>query len=130
MAKRQRQPRHKGFKRSAREWEASIAGHIGKFIDRITIDHALKLATFGGILYFYKVLKDDPWESSIVNTVVDYALLNSKTEAGVGLAAGHIAIAAIAEAVEGYMKKRKEEYPEAFWVGPFYKGKPGQYPLF
>ena len=34
----------KGFKRSQKEWEESIAAHIGKFGDRITLDDLLAIA--------------------------------------------------------------------------------------
>jgi len=46
MAKKQRKPR-KGFTRSKKQWEESIAGHIGKFIDNMKGDDLLNLFAAG-----------------------------------------------------------------------------------
>jgi len=36
-------PKPKGFKRSQKEWEASIAEHVGKFFDKMTIHDILRV---------------------------------------------------------------------------------------
>lgn len=48
--KRKRKPR-KGFSRSKKEWEETIASHIGKAIDRFTIDDFLTIGVgiWGGL---------------------------------------------------------------------------------
>ena len=46
MNLRQRRKR-KGFSRSGKEWEESIAEHIGKFIDRLSPDDIPRLASMG-----------------------------------------------------------------------------------
>lgn len=61
MVKRKK-PR-KGFKRSRKEWEKSIAGHIGKFIDRLSAEDVTKLAMFGVSTYVLKELKLIRWEA-------------------------------------------------------------------
>ena len=43
MAKK---PPNKGFKRSEKEWEESIAGHIGKFVDKLTLDEITRVSLF------------------------------------------------------------------------------------
>jgi len=50
MAKKHRKPR-KGFTRSAKEWEKSIATHIGKFIDNLTLKDVTEAALMGGLAY-------------------------------------------------------------------------------
>ena len=42
-----RKKARKGFKRSAKQWEESIATHIGKFIDRLTVNDILNVLAFG-----------------------------------------------------------------------------------
>lgn len=37
----------KGFNRSQKEWEESISGHIGKLIDRISVDDVMKATALG-----------------------------------------------------------------------------------
>jgi len=44
MAKRKPKKPRKGFNRSAKEWEASIARHIGKFIDNLKGEDILNLS--------------------------------------------------------------------------------------
>ncbi|MFH1327292.1 MAG: hypothetical protein ABIH76_00330 [Candidatus Bathyarchaeota archaeon] len=44
VKRKQRKPR-KGFNRSAKEWEQSIATHIGKFIDNLDAKNVLDLFT-------------------------------------------------------------------------------------
>lgn len=60
MVKRKR--RNKGFKRSKKEWEESIAGHMGKFVDRLSAEDIVKLAMFGTSTYVLKELKLIHWE--------------------------------------------------------------------
>ncbi|GAH96748.1 unnamed protein product [marine sediment metagenome] len=45
MVKKQRKPR-KGFTRSQKEWEETIAAHIGKFIDKLTVTDVMNVAVF------------------------------------------------------------------------------------
>jgi len=47
MAKKQRN----GFNRSQKEWEESIATHIGKFIDKLTLKDVTEAALMGGLAY-------------------------------------------------------------------------------
>lgn len=39
----------KGFKRTQKEWEASIAEHIGKFFDKMTIHDILRILVDAGV---------------------------------------------------------------------------------
>lgn len=54
MAKKR--PR-KGFKRSQKEWEESIAGHIGKAIDNFSFDDFIAIAIGTAAAYRFK----NPW---------------------------------------------------------------------
>jgi len=47
MAKGKRKP-NKGLTRTKKEWEESFAGHIGKLIDRTSLDDVLRLILFAG----------------------------------------------------------------------------------
>jgi len=40
-------PKAKGFKRTPGEWEESVAGHIGRFVDKLTPEMATKLGLWG-----------------------------------------------------------------------------------
>lgn len=54
MAKKKR----KGFSRSAKEWEESIAGHLGKFIDKLTLTDIMNIAAFASTSYLsYTAIK-------------------------------------------------------------------------
>jgi len=53
-----RKPR-KGFTRSNKEWDESIAEHIGKFIDRMTVKDVEELLLNAGLAYAgYQLYKD------------------------------------------------------------------------
>jgi len=65
-------PKRKGFKRSKKEWEESITTHIGKFVDRFSLDDLITvgvgiwaalhtnnpLATFHGMIG-YKLARSE-----------------------------------------------------------------------
>lgn len=51
MAKKRVKKPRKGFKRSAKEWEETIAAHIRKFIDRLSVNDILNLLAFGSATY-------------------------------------------------------------------------------
>jgi len=61
----------KGFSRSKKEWKESIAGHIGKAIDRV--DPIKATAFVGGAYIIYKVL-DNP---KIINSYENIQLAGS-----------------------------------------------------
>jgi len=85
------------------------------------IPHVLDLAGFLGLLYMYYV-----WEKSTLfgpshnfqnamklalpQAALDYLLLKTHSEIGVGAAVGHIAIRGSAEVFEGLLKQSFEEY--------------------
>ena len=50
----------KGFKRSQKEWEASIAEHMGKFFDKLTTQDLIKLAAICAGTYSIKRLMSWP----------------------------------------------------------------------
>lgn len=61
MAKKQRKPR-KGFTRSQKEWEESIAAHIGRFIDRLSVRDVVYGVTFGlGAWHVYNLIPKKVW---------------------------------------------------------------------
>lgn len=39
----------KGFTRSKKDWEESVAGHIGRFVDKLTVNDVLNLTVFGAV---------------------------------------------------------------------------------
>lgn len=47
---KQKKP-NKGFERTNKEWEQSIAGHIGKFIDGLRVPDVIELILYGGLAY-------------------------------------------------------------------------------
>jgi len=49
----------RGFQRSAKQWENSIADHVGKFVDRLTFTDVLNMMAFGGGAYatYYGITK-------------------------------------------------------------------------
>lgn len=58
MVKKPKKPR-KGFNRSAKEWEKSIATHIGKFIDGMKENDLMDLCLNAGLAYAgYETFKD------------------------------------------------------------------------
>lgn len=85
-----------GFKRTQKQWESSIADHIGNFVDRITIEHLLEILGFAGLFYtYYQWEKDDrPLEEVVAwalpQASIDYLLLKSRTDAGVAVVVGHL----------------------------------------
>jgi len=52
----------KGFKRSQKEWEVSIAEHVGKFFDKMTMEDIVKLAMFGSTTVVLKELGLLRWQ--------------------------------------------------------------------
>lgn len=59
MAKKKQRKARKGFTRSAKEWEKSIATHIGKFIDKLTSKQIMELITNGIVAYAgYKAVEN------------------------------------------------------------------------
>lgn len=58
MAKKRRKKPRKGFTRSEKEWEESIARHIGKAVDRID---PLKAIIYGGLGYLGWKTFDNPF---------------------------------------------------------------------
>lgn len=43
--------KRKGFSRSQKQWEESVAAHIGKFIDKLTLTDVMNIAVFGSASY-------------------------------------------------------------------------------
>ena len=57
------QERKKGFRRSKKEWEESVSLHVGKFIDKLTMDDLVKLSMFFTATWFSKeigILRAEP----------------------------------------------------------------------
>jgi len=51
--------KRKGLSRSQKQWEESIAAHIGKFIDKLTLTDVMNIAVFGASSYVaYTSIKD------------------------------------------------------------------------
>ena len=53
--------KRKSFTRSNKEWEESITGHIGKFIDKITVDEIMKGSAFLGGAYLVHEFITNPY---------------------------------------------------------------------
>lgn len=52
---RRRSSHGSGFRRTARQWENSIADHLGKFVDRLTFTDVLNMVAFSaGSIATYK----------------------------------------------------------------------------
>jgi len=51
----------KGFRRSQKQWEESTAEHIGKFIDKITINDIMKGSAFLGGAYLVHEFITNPY---------------------------------------------------------------------
>ena len=52
MKKKKKKSKHgEGFRRTKKQWEASAADHIGKFIDRLTFTDVLNVIAFSGGAY-------------------------------------------------------------------------------
>jgi len=52
MPKKHPKKPRKGFTRSKKEWEESVSGHIGKFIDRINFKDIPNILMYGGCGYY------------------------------------------------------------------------------
>jgi len=51
LAKKPKNDHGRGFRRSPKQWENSIADHVGKFVDKITVTDALNIVAFAGGAY-------------------------------------------------------------------------------
>lgn len=106
----------KGFKRSDKEWEESIAGHIGKLVDRLSFDDLMAIIVGGWAAYTFKSPGHFLWGS------IGYKL--ARTPGGGGIVgspsqiAGLITLAALglcsipAEAIEAAYVETLPERPE------------------
>lgn len=74
--KRKKKVPRKGFKRTEKEWEKSIAGHLGKMVDRLTVDDVLTVAC---AILGYHAFEDWRWA---VAGAIGYKL--ARTEGGTG----------------------------------------------
>lgn len=72
--------KRKGFSRSKKEWEESIATHIGKFIDRLTMKDLIELGLMGGLAY--AGYKEFGLEGALIGPV---SLKLATTPGGMGL---------------------------------------------
>ena len=52
--------KRKGFVRSQKEWEESLAEHLGKFADKLTVSELTKVAAIAAGTYGIKRLIDNP----------------------------------------------------------------------
>ena len=97
MAKKKRA--RKGFNRSQKQWEESIAGHIGKVIDNLTAKDVIEAALMGGLAYL--AYQEFGWQGALIGPV---SLKLATTPGGVGFplsqAAGLIGLAAIGLAMQ------------------------------
>ena len=59
MVKKPRSDHGRGFQRSPKQWENSIADHVGKFVDRLTFTDVLNMMAFAGGAYatYYGITK-------------------------------------------------------------------------
>ena len=58
----------KGFTRSKKEWEKSIAGHIGKLVDKLTAKDLIDISLNVGLAYAgYQVFKD--WKGALFGPI-------------------------------------------------------------
>jgi len=71
-------PKRKGFKRSKKEWEESIAGHIGNFVNRLSLDDLVALSIgIWGALHM-----GDP--KGFATGLIGYKLAKSPSNLGAG----------------------------------------------
>lgn len=98
MAKKKKKPR-KGFTRSKKEWEETIAEHIGKFIDKLTLKDVTEAALMGGLAYLG--YKEFGLDGALIGPV---ALKLATTPGGMGIpvsqTAGLIGLASLGLAMQ------------------------------
>lgn len=68
----------KGFKRSKKEWEASAAEHLGKFLDKITATEITKIAAIGAGTYGIKQIIDNPYVALVSPMALILRTVNEK----------------------------------------------------
>jgi len=66
----------KGFKRSQKEWEASIAEHVGKFFDKMTIHDILRvLLDVGVFIIGCDIAAREKWNNPIFGGIQNLIML-------------------------------------------------------
>ena len=81
------------------------------------LDKILEVGAFGGLVYTYMVLEDGNAKVALPQACIDFMLLKSRTEVGVGSAVAHVGIRALMEWSPGSLVIPKTVFIDKMKIG-------------